>query len=103
MAVPVLSHLRMDNGPESIHLLQQLSSGRCPSTAYIPPASPWENRFVEPFNSPFGDKFLNIELFASLLEVMVLAQHRIEYNVYRPYSALQERTLLEVLQHWGSA
>jgi transposase InsO family protein len=70
-------------------------------TAYIPPGSPWENPFVESFNGRFRDEFLNIELFASVQEAKLLAeQHQIEYNVYRPHSALQGRTPLEVLQQW---
>jgi len=56
---------------------------------------------VESFNARFRDEFLNIELFTSLVEAKMLAeQHRIEYNVYRPHSALQGRTPLEVLQQW---
>ena len=54
---------------------------------------------MESFNGRLRDEFLNIELFATLAEAKVLAeQHRIEYNVYRPHSALQGRTPLEVLQ-----
>jgi transposase InsO family protein len=65
---------------------------------------PWENPFVESFNSRFRDEFLNIELFASVPEARVLAEHhRIEYNTYRPHSALQGRTPLEVLQQWRAA
>jgi transposase InsO family protein len=56
---------------------------------------------VESFNGRFRDEFLNIELFASVQEAKLLAeQHQIEYNVYRPHSALQGRTPLEVLQQW---
>ena len=59
---------------------------------------------MESFNGRFRDEFLNIELFASLQETKLLAeQHRIEYNVYRPHSALQGRTPLEVLQQWTAA
>ena len=53
---------------------------------------------MESFNSRFRDEFLNIELFTSVQEAKLLAeQHRIEYNTYRPRSALQGRTPLEVL------
>jgi hypothetical protein len=46
----------------------------------MPSGSPWENPFVESFNSRFRDEFLNIELFASLPEAKVLAeQHIMEY------------------------
>ena len=56
---------------------------------------------MESFNGRFRDEFLNIELIASVQEAKLLAeQHHIEYNVYRPHSALQGRTPLEVLQQW---
>ena len=102
---PAPTHLRMDNGPEFIaHALQEWCTGNGSATAYIPPGSPWENPFVESFNGRVRDEFLNIELFSSLPEAKLLAeQHRIEYNVYRPHSALQGRTPLEVLQQWKAA
>ena len=81
---PAPTHLRMDNGPEFIaHALQEWCTGSGSGTAYIPPGSPWENPFVESFNSRLRAEFLNIELFSSLPEAKLLAeQHRIEYNVY---------------------
>jgi len=102
---PASTHLRMDNGPEFIaYALQGWCTGSGTGTACIPPGSPWENPFLESFNSQFRDECLNIELFASLPEAEVLAeQHRIKYNMYRPHSALQGRTPLEVLQLWRSA
>jgi transposase InsO family protein len=37
-------------------------------------------------------------------EARLLAeQHRIEYNTYRPHSALHGRTPLEPLQQWRAA
>jgi len=43
-------------------------------------------------------------MFTSVREAKRLAeQHRIEYNTYRPHSALQGRTPLEVLQQWKVA
>jgi transposase InsO family protein len=42
--------------------------------AHIPPGSPWENPFVESFNSRLRDEFLNIELFASVQEAKLLAE-----------------------------
>ena len=102
---PAPTHLRMDNGPEFIaHALQEWCTGSGSGAEYIPPGSPWENPFVESFNSRLRDEFLNIEIFASLLEAKVLAeQHRMEYNSYRPHSALQGRTPLEVIQQWKAA
>jgi transposase InsO family protein len=59
---------------------------------------------MESFNGRFRDEFLNIELFAALAEAKLLAeQHRIEYNMYRPHSALQGPTPLEPLQQWKAA
>ena len=84
----------MDNGSEFIaHALQEWCTGNRSGTEYIPPGSAWENPFVDSFNGRLRDEFLNIELFPSLAEAKVLAeQHRIEYNIYRPRSALQGRT-----------
>ena len=102
---PAPTHLRMDNGAEFIaNALQEWCMGNGSATAYIPPGSPWENPFVESFNGRLRDEFLNMELFASLAKAKVLAeQHRIEYNVYRPHSALQGRTPLESIQQWKAA
>jgi transposase InsO family protein len=88
---PPPTHLRMDNGPEFIaHALQERYTGSGSGTAYIAPGSLWENQFVEPFNSRFRDESLNVQLFASLPEIKVLAeQNRIAYNNYRPHSTLQ--------------
>ena len=59
---------------------------------------------MESFNSRFRDEFLNIELFTSVQEAKLLAeQHRIENNTYRPHSALQGRTPMEVLHKGKSA
>ena len=102
---PAPTHLRMDNGPELIaHALQELCTGSGSGAECIPPGSPWENPFVESFNGRLRDKFLNIKIFASLLKAKVLAeQHRMEYNSFRPHSALQGRTPLEVLLQWKAA
>ena len=70
---PAPTHLRMDNGPEFIaNALQEWCVGSGCNTAYIPPGSPWENPFVESFNSRFRDEFLNIELFTSVQEAKLL-------------------------------
>ena len=56
---PAPTHLRMDNGPEFIaHALQEWCTDNGSATAYIPPGSPWENPFVESFNSRLRDEFL---------------------------------------------
>ena len=55
---PAPTHLRMDNGPEFIaHALQEWCTGSGSGAEYIPPGSPWQNPFVESFNSRLRDKF----------------------------------------------
>ena len=54
------------------------------------PGSPWENAYVESFNSRLRDEHLNREEFASLLEAQVLAARwRRDYNEARPHSSLE--------------
>lgn len=82
--------LRSDNGPEFIARAIQAWLGQAGvDTAYIAPGSPWENAYVESFNSRLRDEFLNRELFAGLAEAKMLsAQYKLEYNQRRPHSAL---------------
>ena len=68
-------------------------------TAYIEPGSPWENPFVESFNGRLRDELLNIEEFACLTEARVIIEDwRIQYNTYRPHSALDGLTPAEYAQ-----
>jgi transposase InsO family protein len=56
---PAPNHPRMDNGPEFIaHALQEWCTGSGSVAEVIPPGSPWENPFVESFNSQLRDEFL---------------------------------------------
>ncbi|MGB7564653.1 MAG: DDE-type integrase/transposase/recombinase [Prochlorococcaceae cyanobacterium] len=72
---PAPTRLRMDNDPEFIApALQEWCIGNGSGTAYIPLGSPWENPFVESFNSRLRDEFLKIELFSSLPEAKALAE-----------------------------
>ena len=86
----VPEHIRSDNGPEFIakavrSFLKQLGVG----TLFIQPGAPWENAYIESFNSRFRDEFLDRELFQNLKEVQLLAEPwRIEYNTIRPHSSL---------------
>ncbi len=84
------AHVRMDNGPEmTAHALRDWARLGETATSYIEPGSPWENPYVESFNGRLRDELLNQEQFDSLLEAQVLAEEwRIEYNTFRPHSAL---------------
>jgi transposase InsO family protein len=57
-------------------------------TLLIEPGSPWENGYVESFNSKLRDELLDREIFYTLIEAQVLVQRwRRDYNWRRPYSA----------------
>lgn len=97
-------HLRMDNGPEMIAwALRDYCRIAGVRTSYIEPGSPWENPFVESFNSRARDEHFNVEEFATLHEAQVLTEAwRIEYNTYRPHSSLGDHTPAEYAATWTS-
>ncbi len=97
-------HLRMDNGPELVSwAVRDYCRLGGTSTTYIEPGSPWENPFVESFNGRVRDELLNVEEFTTLLDAQVLAEAwRVEYNTYRPHSALQDLTPAEYAARWTS-
>ena len=86
--------IRSDNGPEFVSKrvkdwLNEIGVG----TLFIEPGAPWQNGYVESFNSRFRDEFLNMEIFNSLKEVRQLASRwRDEYNCKRPHSSLNYLT-----------
>ena len=58
-------------------------------TLFIDPGSPWQNAYVESFNSRLRDELLNVEIFSTLAEARVLGnEHRRYYNEKRPHSSL---------------
>ncbi len=87
-------YIRSDNGSEFI-----CEALRCwlPSqgTEPIPVAagSPWQNGYIESFNSRFRDEFLEAEEFESVADARAKASwYRREYNTARPHSALAYQT-----------
>lgn len=83
-------YIRMDNGPEFI---AQAIIDWCrfmgTGTAYIEPGSPWQNPWVESFNSRIRDELFAREIFTSAREARVMYNDwRHLYNHYRPHSAL---------------
>lgn len=73
-------HLRMDNGPELLAwALRDWCRMSGTRTIYIEPGSPWENPYVESFNSRSRDELLNLEEFGTLAEArLVVEAWRIE-------------------------
>ena len=82
--------LRSDNGPEFVAkaLRDELKSLGV-KTRYIDPGSPWQNPFIESFNSRLRDELLDREIFGNLPEAKFLVSRwRDEYNHIHPHSSL---------------
>ena len=79
-------YLRSDNGPEFIEkALKESLVKNGTDTIHIEPGKPWQNGFIESFNSKVRDEFLNMEVFYTLAEAQVKAEiWRLEYNGIRP-------------------
>ena len=68
-------YIRSDNGPEFVaEAIRTFLKFRGTDMLYIEPGSPWENGYIESFNSIIRDELLNRELFANLTEVEVLIE-----------------------------
>ena len=89
----VPEHIRSDNGPEfTAKAVRRWLYRVGVKTLFIEPGSPWENGYVESFNSKLRDELLNGEVFTTLTEARVLIeQWRMEYNHIRPHSSLGYR------------
>ena len=96
------AYLRMDNGPEFIaELLQDWCTDSQIKATYIDPGSPWQNGYIESFNSRLRDELLSREIFDSMWEIrMMLEDHRQNYNHYRPHSSLGYLTPVEFAKRW---
>ena len=86
-------YIRSDNGPEFVaRRLREWLNNLGIITTYIEPGSPWENGYIESFNSRMRDEFLNGELFGNIYEAQVLTQRWVRYyNEVRPHSSLGGR------------
>ena len=89
----VPEHIRSDNGPEfTAKAVRRWLNRVGVKTLFIEPGSPWENGYVESFNSKLRDELLNGEIFTTITEARVLIeQWRQEYNQVRPHSSLGYR------------
>jgi transposase InsO family protein len=89
----VPKHLRSDNGPEfTATVVRNWLERVGVRTLFIEPGSPWENGYVESFNSKLRDELLNGEIFYTLREAKVLVESwRVHYNTLRPHSSLGYR------------
>jgi putative transposase len=94
--------VRCDNGPElTANALRDWCRFSGAGTAYIEPGSPWQNPYVESFNSRVRDELLAIELFSCLAEAKVMvADWREDYNEHRPHSALGMKAPAKFAREW---
>jgi transposase InsO family protein len=84
------AYIRSDNGPEFVsQAVQKWLDKSGVETLYIAPGSPWENGYIESFNSKLRDELLNGELFLHIDELRYIADRwQMDYNHYRPHSSL---------------
>ncbi len=86
--------IRSDNGSEFIcEALSSWLPAKGAEPIPVAPGSPWENGFIESFNSRFRDEFLEMEEFESALDAKEKGGwFRREYNTVRPHSSLDYKT-----------
>jgi transposase InsO family protein len=89
--------IRSDNGPEFIAVAVTAWLERSGiATAFIAPAAPWENAYIETFNGKLRDELLDREIFGSIAEAKHLAAAFLfDYNHHRPHSSLDYLTPAE--------
>lgn len=94
--------VRFDNGPEFVsHAVADWCRDAGVDSVFIDPGSPWQNAWIESFNSRLRDELLNLWQFDSLLEAQVIIEdHRIDYNNHRPHSALNQQTPAGFAANW---
>jgi len=94
--------IRSDNGSEFVarqvkDWLEQNDVG----SQYIEPGCPWQNPFIESFNSIFRLTCLNRWLFLNLYEARKeIALWRKEYNTIRPHGSLAGLSPLQFLRNF---
>ena len=86
--------IRSDNGPEfAAQAVTKWLNSINTDTLFVGPGSPWENAYIESFNSRLRDELLNGEVFTGLAEARYLIEKwRVEYNTIRIHSSLGYQT-----------
>jgi len=98
-------YIRCDNGPEFIAAaIRDWCRFSGTGAAYIDPGSPWQNPYVESFNSRARDELFAREIFHSIMEARILYEDwRHDYNTYRPHSALKWLPPAQYASQWSPA
>lgn len=86
----VPAHIRSDNGSEFIaEKLRAWLIKAGVKTLYIEAGAPWQNGYVESFNSRFRDECLEMNYFHTMSEARYLARIWMDdYNTKRPHMSL---------------
>lgn len=97
--------VRCDNGPEmTSNALRDWCRFSRTGAAFIEPGSPWENPFVESFNSRVRDELLSVEVFSCLAEAKAMVEDfRQDYNRCRPHRAHRMMTPEAFATGWKTA
>ena len=98
-------YIRCDNGPEFIAAaIRDWCRFSGTGAAYIDPGSPWQNPYVESFNSRARDELFAREIFHSIMEARILHDDWChEYNTYRPHGALKWLPPAQYASQWSPA
>lgn len=96
------NYIRSDNGSEfTANVIRSWLKKLELEVLYVQPGSPWENGYVESFNSRFRDEFLSLEEFENLSSARALtASFRDDYNNRRPHSSLGYMTPRHFATQW---
>lgn len=94
----------VDNGPEFIsNVLDAWAYERGVKLHFIRPGKPVDNAYMESFNGKFRDECLNQNWFMSLGHArQVIEEWRVDYNMVRPHSSLDDMTPIEFRLATGS-
>ena len=84
------TRIRSDNGSEFIcEALSRWLPSKGAEAIPVAPGRPWENGYIESFNSRFRDEFLEVEEFESVPDAKEKGEwFRREYNTVRPHGSL---------------
>ena len=96
--------IRSDNGPEFVSkAVCKWLKRKGIETLFIAPGSPWENGYIESFNSRLRNEFLNRWVFSSLREMKVyIKQHMAWYNEKRIHAGINYMTPNDFAQKFAS-
>jgi putative transposase len=110
--VEVLDHLAglgikpqvitVDNGPEfSGRALDEWAHRNGVKLDFIRPGKPVENAYIESFNGKLREECLNLHWFKTIEEAKEkIESWRVDYNVHRPHSALNDQTPSEFAENF---